>query len=677
MNLSSDINEVPGIGPKTKKLLEKLEIKTVSDLIYHFPFRYQDYSNILKIKDLVTNESATVKAKVERVDNIFTRNGKKLTKARVYDETEKMELLWFNSHFIKKQLIVGEEYNFSGNVQTVGNKIGLISPEFEKAERMHINTGRLVPVYPETTRISSKWLRARNNDVMNRLGSIKEFLPMEILINNNLISLHEALSKIHFPATDYEVRVARRRLAFEEFFLELLKVEERKLSWSKDNSSIKMRLDKFGEVIKQFIKDLPYELTTAQKKANEEILQDMSKGTPMNRLLEGDVGSGKTVVAVIASYFAYLNGYKTLYLAPTEILANQHFETFSILLNKTGIKVSLRTSAKKRLEKDWDVLIGTHALLFLEKYKRVGLVVVDEQHRFGVEQREKIKIIGTGLNGKTPHFLSMTATPIPRTLALTLYGDLSISALKTGPHLNKNIRTWVVPEEKRNNSYDWILKKLNALKSSQVFIVCPFIEESEIENLENIKSAKKEFDLLKSGVFSKVKMGLLHGRMKSQEKSEIIQKFRDGEIKILVSTPVIEVGVDIPEAEIIIIESAERYGLASLHQLRGRVGRKGGEAYCLLFMSNYSTNAFKRLKYLESIDSGLELAEIDMKMRGRGDIFGTIQHGYKRFKIADLSDIKLLELAKINAQKYYPRLTEFPTLEKRFNEMNTKLIGNN
>src|SRR3989338_973191 len=297
MNLSSDINEVPGIGTKTKKLLEKLEIKTVSDLIYHFPFRYQDYSNILKIKDLVTNESATVKAKVERVDNIFTRNGKKLTKARVYDETEKMELLWFNSHFIKKQLIVGEEYNFSGNVQTVGNKIGLISPEFEKAERMHINTGRLVPVYPETTRISSKWLRARNNDVMNRLGSIKEFLPMEILINNNLISLHEALSKIHFPATDYKVRVARRRLAFEEFFLELLKVEERKLSWSKDNSSIKMRLDKFVEVIKQFIKDLPYELTTAQKKANEEILQDMSKDTPMNRLLEGDVGSGKTVVA--------------------------------------------------------------------------------------------------------------------------------------------------------------------------------------------------------------------------------------------------------------------------------------------------------------------------------------------------------------------------------------------
>src|SRR3989344_5677458 len=677
MNLSSNIIEVPGVGPKSKKLLEKLGIKTVEDLIYHLPFRYQDYSKFFKIKDLMAYTSATVRARIERVDNIFTRSGKRLTKARVFDETGKMDLIWFNSHFIKKQLTIGEEFNFSGNVQAIGNKIGLMSPEFEKAERNNINTGRLVPVYPETTGISSKWLRARNNDVIRILGDIKDFLPLNILIKNKLIGLNDALNKIHFPITEYDVKTAKHRLSFDEFFLELLKVEERKSNWNSNNSGVKMRIDKLNTNVESFIQTLPYNLTTWQKEACIETLNDMSKTVPMNRLLEGDVGSGKTVVAVISSYFAYLNGYKTLYLAPTEILATQHFETFKMLFDKTRIRISLVTSAKRNLDDGWDVLVGTHAILFSEEYKNIGLVVVDEQHRFGVEQREKIKLMGTSSRGKIPHFLSMTATPIPRTLALTLYGDLSISALKTGPHLNKEIKTWVVPEEKRSSSYEWILKNLSSIKKGQVFIVCPFIEESEIENLENIKSAKKEFEQLKSGVFKNVKMGLLHGKMKSLEKDKIIQKFRTGEIRVLVSTPVIEVGVDIPEAEIIIIESAERYGLASLHQLRGRVGRKGGEAFCLLFMSNYSNTAFKRLKYLESIDSGIELAEIDIKMRGRGDIFGTIQHGYKKFKIADISDLKLLELAKMTAQQYYPKISEYHELERKFGTMNTKLIGNN
>jgi len=494
-------------------------------------------------------------------------------------------------------------------------------------------------------------------------------VPYEIKKTYRLPNIANALSQIHFPSRIEDAKLARKRFAFEELFVLQLFTGLERLKLRQKTAPI----IKFDEVaIKKFVESLPYKLTDDQKKVSWQIIKDIGGAKPMNRLLEGDVGSGKTVVAVISSYFAHINGYKTLYLAPTEILANQHFETFKTLMNKSGIKISLRTSTKKYQEKDWDVLIGTHALLFLKNYKKIGLVVIDEQHRFGVEQREKIKIMGTGSKGKIPHLLSMTATPIPRTLALTLYGDLSISKLKTGPHLNKKIKTWVVPEEKRNSLYEWVLKN-----KGQVFIVCPFIEISEIENLENIKSAKKEFDQLKSGVFSKVKMGLMHGKMKSIEKDKILQKFRNGEIRVLVSTPVIEVGVDIPEAEIIIIESAERYGLASLHQLRGRVGRKGGEAYCLLFMSNYSTNAYKRLKYLESIDSGIELAEIDMKMRGRGDIFGTIQHGYKKFKIADISDIKLLELAKLNAQQYYPKITEYPELERKFEEMNTKLIGNN
>ena len=676
--VNSPISVVPKIGPKYQATLEKLGIVTVEDLLYHFPFRYQDFTKIKPINELQDGEVVTVKAILGSVQNIFTKNRKRITKAKVLDHTGELDIIWFNQHYIKNSLETGKTYNISGKVGTFDRKICFISPEIEptsdvfsseKAETIH--TGRLVPIYPETYGVSSKWLRTKINFLLNSEKDLKEFLPEEILKEKKFTEINEALNTVHFPKAEEDSKECLKRFAFEELFIELLNVEKRKSEWSKKVNSKSFK--PFKKELDQLIESLPFRLTTSQLETLKEITTDLKKPNPMNRLLEGDVGTGKTIIAILASYIAYLNGTRVLYMAPTEILAKQHKETFEKILKDTYIKIELETGAKKEKvkDKDWDILIGTHALLFTENsYKNIGLIVIDEQHRFGVEQRGKI--VDLSKEETTPHLLTMTATPIPRTLALTLYGDLSISILKDFPFEKRNVTTKVIPEKEREKAYQWIKDK-----NEPTFIVCPLIDVSESLSLENVKAAQEEYEILRKGVFKNKKVGLLHGRMKSKDKEETIEKFRKGEIEILVSTPVIEVGIDVPDAAIIVIESAERYGLASLHQLRGRVGRAEKEGFCFAFMSDNSRNSYKRLKYLEELNSGIELAEIDLKMRGQGDIFGSLQHGFKKLKVADINDLQMLEDAKVEAQKYFPKLEKYPKLQNKLTQRKGEYITSN
>ncbi|RJR27383.1 ATP-dependent DNA helicase RecG [candidate division WWE3 bacterium] len=670
LNFDTKAEKVTGVGPKYRDLLEKLEIKNVRDFLYHFPFRYDDYSEIKNIKDIQEGETVTLRGTLGPVENIFTKFGKKLTKAVLADHSGKVDLVWFNQHFLKKVLLPGQIYSVSGRVTLFNNKPSILNPEIEAYTAKSLNTGRLVPVYPETYGISSKWLRSKIHNLLTSISETEDFLPEKILKKYNFPDINLSMNSIHFPESREQLERARSRFAFEELFIQLLKVEKKKFEWNKSGRGT--AINKAQEAQEEFIESLPFTLTDSQKKAVEEILDDMSRDVPMNRLLEGDVGTGKTVVAVIAAYITKHNKLKTLYMVPTELLAHQHYETFKALLDPFNVNISLLTgSVKNHKDNNWDILIGTHALLYNnEEYSDTGLVIIDEQHRFGVKQRGKL--LDVGKNKKVPHLLTMTATPIPRTLALTLYGDLSISVLDTHPNLQRKIHTKVVSDKDRDKAYEWILDK-----NEPAFIVCPLIESSESETMTNVKAAEDEYEKLKHGVFKDVDVGLVHGRMKSNEKKQMLENFKNGKIKILIATPVIEVGIDVPEASIMVIESAERYGLATLHQLRGRVGRGDKPGYCFIFMSDDSKSAYKRLKNLENIDSGLKLAELDLELRGEGDIFSTLQHGFKRFKIADLSDFELLSKVKSEAENLFPELDKYPKLKEAIMDVQETHIRNN
>ncbi len=676
--VNSPISVVPKIGPKYQAVLEKLGIFTIEDLLYHFPFRYQDFTNTKNINELKDGDIVTIKATLGSVQNIFTKNRKRITKAKVIDHTGELDIIWFNQHYIKNSLDVGKTYNISGKVGTFDRKICFISPEmeptsdvFSSTEATNIHTGRLVPIYPETYGVSSKWLRGKIRLLLDSEKDLEEFLPNELIKEKDFEEINKSLETIHFPDSIPRAQESKNRFAFEELFIELLNVEKRKKEWAKRTTAKPFK--KYDADIEKLINSLSFRLTTSQKDAINEIKRDLGEKSPMNRLLEGDVGTGKTIVAIISAYLAHLNGMRVLYMAPTEILAKQHKETFEKILKDTYLKIELETGARKEKvkDKDWDILIGTHALLFTEnKYQNIGLIIIDEQHRFGVEQRGKI--VELSKEKTTPHLLTMTATPIPRTLALTLYGDLSISILKDFPFEKRQVTTKVIPEKDREKAYQWIKDK-----NEPTFIVCPLIDVSESLSLENVKAAQEEYEILSNGVFKNKKVGLLHGKMKSREKEEVIEKFKKGDIEILVSTPVIEVGIDVPDAAIIVIESADRYGLASLHQLRGRVGRAEKEGFCFAFMSDNSRNSYKRLKYLEELNSGIELAEVDLKIRGQGDIFGSLQHGFKRLKVADINDLEMLEDAKINAQKYFPKLDKYPKLQEKLTQRKGEYITSN
>jgi len=629
MLLTDSISTLPFVGPTYEKKLEKLGILTISDLLHHIPHRYIDFSKITKIKDLKIGEVVTTIGTITSIRNQATKSGRLMQIGQIEDETGKISVAWFSQPFLTRMLFPGTKIAISGELSWFNKQLAFFSPQYEKIEDNHdtVHTGKIIGVYPATAGLSSKWIKARIKYVLDR-----------VKIENPLDD--EALKKIHFPLTLEDTVKARERLAFNEFVDLLIKAKERKKKLLKKKGiSLSLNKDEVG----QFIKSLPFELTNSQDRVTKEILSDLSRKVPMNRLLQGDVGSGKTIVSAISAFAVFLNGYQTIFLAPTQILANQHYESLKSIFKDFTIRISLITGSvvKKELGIN-DIVVGTHALL-TKTFEKVGLLVIDEQHKFGVKQINFLQKIN-------PHVLTMTATPIPRTIAQTLFSDMDLSIIDELPKNRQKIKTWLVPNQKRGDAYAWINKQIEDYKS-QVFIICPLVEESESETLKDVKSVKKEFANLQA-IFKDLKLGLLHGKLKEKEKNEVLTNFKNGKIDILVSTPVVEVGIDIPNATIMVIEDSDRVGLAQLHQLRGRVGRGQKESYCLLFTDNDSDKATERLTALTKITSGFELAELDLKLRGAGDVLGTKQSGLHSLKIADWSDIKLIKLASEAVKSY-------------------------
>ena len=628
MKLTDPVTNISGVGTIMAKKLAKLEIYNIFDLLYHLPFRYEDRRLVSSAAHVQVGETLTVIGHITRVTNVFTKNGKRLQAATITDDSGTLPVIWFNQTYLARIFKEGDTVSLYGKVDFFNRKPTLISPEYDFSTQI-----KIIPIYPETAGLSSKWLRAK---IQNILASLPDISPLHVL----------ALHQVHLPESPQLAEPARQDLAFDELFLLQIQALDHRRQWQSTHLSHPFSVDQ--EKVLQFIASLPFTLTPSQNQAVKDILSDLSETHPMNRLLEGDVGSGKTVVAAIAAYVAHLNGFQTILLAPTQILASQHFQTLSAL----GLKTELVTANSKPKPEHLalsTVIVGTHALLSKNlELDHVGLVIIDEQHRFGVAQRAL-----AAAKGNSPHILTMTATPIPRTVALTLYGDLDLSILDSVPG-RIPIKTWVVPESKREAAYNWIGQQLKT-NDQRAFIVCPFIEEGE--TLATVKSAKAEFTKLEK-IFPECKLGLLHGKLKAKDKEQVIAKFRAGDYQILVATPVVEVGIDIPTATIMVIEGTERFGLAQLHQLRGRVGRSDVQSYCLLFSDPPSP----RLKAMETHHSGFELAEIDLQLRGSGNIYGTSQHGIPNFKIAKHQDFALIPAARAAAVEILPSLDKYPLL---------------
>lgn len=686
MDLNTPLKALTGIGPNYAKKLEYLGLFTLEDLINHYPFRYDDFSSNQALSQVSVGEKVTLKGEVWSIKNTHTRFGKVLTQAVFNDGTGTIELVWFNQPWLTKSINTGDSLQVSGKINRKGNKLSLVFPVWEKLESSQssvvsnqtIHTGRLIPVYPETYGITSKWLRTKIAKLLpfttpKIIDSIPDFLIKD------KTPLNEALKQIHFPDNLEQAKKARERLGFDElFYIQLTSLKTRK-EWQEKELTQAFKIKE--EKLKDFIKNLPFELTSAQTKVTQEIIEDLKKDHPMNRLVQGDVGSGKTIVATIAAFLAYLNGLKTVIMAPTEILAFQHHETLSKLLTPYGVGVGVYTGSRKytqgigsrvkglekgksltpyNLNPKPSIIVGTHALLSKKlKLDNVGLVVIDEQQRFGVEQRSLLRT-----QASSPHFLTMTATPIPRTVALTLYGDLDLSVIDEMPVGRKIVRTHFVPQKKRADAYQFIDQHIK--QGFQTYIITPLIEESE--TLISAKAAKVEFERLQKDIFPNLKLGLLHGKLKSKEKEDVLNDFKNHKIDILVSTSVVEVGVDVPNATIMVIEGAERFGLAQLHQLRGRVGRGEVQSFAFLFTEMETPQIINRLKHLEKIHDGLKLSEIDLQIRGAGEVFGTLQSGRWNLKIASLSDLKLIEETRTAASKILqdnPNLDKYPLLASK------------
>jgi len=651
VSLKTNIESLPATSAVTIKRFKELKIDTFGDLLDYFPFRYEDYRLISKINLIQQGEEVTVVGEVVGGQFRITRTGLKLQVFQIKDSTGTVEVGFYNQSYLLRLLKKGSKVAVSGIVEKFGNKIVLKPKSYEivHSQGKLLHCGRLVPIYPEKRGLSSKTIREKIFYVLNQT-KIEETLPEKIIVENGLIGIDEAYRQIHFPDDFSKEKSSRQRLAFDELFFIQLSSLLTKKKWQGEKVGHQLFLSEaYTKKIGLFIDSLPFVLTKGQKKVWNEISSDLLQKHPMNRFLQGEVGSGKTVIAALSSYLAFLNGYRTLLMAPTEILSTQHYQTFNRLFGYLNIKdrpsISLVTGNRK-LSKNADIIIGTHAIFSAKRsYEEIALVIVDEQHRFGVAQRDALK--KKGLN---PHLLTMTATPIPRTVALTLYQELDISVIGELPRCRKTVKTFYVPQSKRNDGYEWIKKQVKE-KGTQVFIVCPFIEESTIETMKSVKAAKKEFEKLKK-IFSNFKLGLLHGKMKSAEKEKVMKDFRDLKFNILVSTPVVEVGVDIPQASIMVIEGAERFGLAQLHQLRGRVGRGEMQSYCLLYTETENPRVVSRLRFFAQTTDGNKLAQKDLEIRGPGNIYGLEQHGFINLKIASLSDMDTIEKSKKAVEEF-------------------------
>lgn len=635
------LSQIPGIGPQTITKLIKLKITKSSDLLYHFPYRYIDFSNITDINETIVDENATITGKLISFQNIFTRTHKNLQKAVVTDATGSINLLWFNQPYLSKNFKIGETYSFAGAVSLFQNKKTIISPVYGQ-----YHTGKIIAVYPQTSGLSSTWFRKTIQTYLpNFLSNITETLPQNIIKNYQLLDLKESLSQIHLPQNLNILTKARNRLAIEEILKLQIHSYLSKKDWLAKTPKIKLILSpSIDKKIKKLISNLPYKLTPSQKQVLSEIISDLTNTKKVtNRLIQGDVGSGKTILALIACFLTHLNNSLSLLIAPTEILANQHFDTFQKTLKSFKVPILLLTGSKKidlkKIPKN-AIIIATHAAIFQKNIleDKVGLIIIDEQHKFGVKQRS---FLSSSLH--PPHCLTMTATPIPRTISLTMLGNLDISTITSLPKKRLPIKTFLVPNNKISNCYDWIQQEIIKTKC-QAFIVCPFIDESE--TMTSVKSAIKEFEYLSKSIFPKLKLALIHGKIKQKDRDDIISKFKKNQINILVTTPIIEVGIDIPNASIMVIQSSDRFGLATLHQIRGRVGRGHLQSYCYLFTESNNDKSTSRLQFLTKNNDGLKIAEYDLKTRGPGETFSIIQHGFPSLKIANFSDLELIKLGQ-------------------------------
>jgi ATP-dependent DNA helicase RecG len=663
--LNRSVSELKGVGEAVASKLDVLGIKTVDDLIYTYPRRYEDYSQISDISKLKAGQSVTIKARIADIKGRYARRGLHVTEAVASDKTSSVRVVWFNQPYREKATKVGSEYFVSGPFELSSNRLAIMNPSMELVSDFPLSTARIVPVYRETKGLKSSAIRKVVAQVKPTIENLPESLPKSIIKNFELVSSSDAVLSMHFPASKKNLDEAKKRLGFEEVFSLTLASLLNKQQNQKDKS---LKIDFDEKLARKFVAELPYKLTDAQRKVVWKIYQDMQKDVPANRLIEGDVGSGKTVVAAMAAIMVLSRGLQVALMAPTEILARQHAESMREMLDPHGLSDqvvllvgSMNAAQKKNAHSSIKsnqarMIVGTHALISdkLDMHK-LGLVVIDEQHRFGVDQRKKLQKKA----GHMPHVLSMTATPIPRSLALTLYGELDVSVLDEMPPGRQPPITEIVSPNSKKQLYTKIDRELEA--GRQMFVVCPLISESDKMNYLSAEEVYKE---LSAKVYKHRSVGLLHGKMKSEEKEKVMKTFLDGKVDILVSTTVIEVGVHVPNATVMLIEGVERFGLAQIHQLRGRVGRGSHQGYCYLLMSD-SKAPGKRIRALEQTNNGFKLAELDLEIRGPGAIYGAAQHGQLDLKIANLADTRLIASARNAAQEFLDskqKLEDYPAL---------------
>ncbi len=654
-SLDQPVSKVKSVGGVIAGHLKKLGIETVGDLLSHFPHRYLDLSRMRKIGELKNGESATIIGEVREVKSWRSQRGMRVVNVSIFDGTGYLTGTWFNQPFITKRLKEGMQVTFSGKVAYKYRQLQIDNPLYDILSENSgepINSGRIIPIHPATQNLTTNTLRRIIKNALDEYGEVPEPLPADLRKRNDLLAKQTALKEIHFPTSRDVLIKARTRFIFEELFLMQVGLAARKKHIETQTKGIAHRRD--GDLINKFYEALPFELTSDQKNVIDEIQTDMEKPIPMNRLLQGEVGSGKTMVALAALLTSVQSGYQAAMMAPTEVLASQHYIKLKAMLETLGVQTALLTGTLPPKEReglmqrvgdgDIDIIIGTHAIIQESvDFKRLGVAVIDEQHRFGVQQRITLKE-----KGYFPDILIMSATPIPRTLSLTLYGDLDVSIIKElpgGRKVGEHIKTVLVKDTQRDKAYEKIRSEVR--DGRQAYIVCPLIEESD--KLE-VKAVMEEAERLTHEVFPDLSVGLIHGKLKSAEKEEAMRRFNAGELDILISTTVIEVGIDVPNATVMLVEDADRFGLAQLHQLRGRIGRGGHKSYCLLFASMTTDEAKQRMEAICSINDGFLLAEADLKIRGEGQIFGTRQSGLPDLKLAKLTrDIEILATARKEA----------------------------
>ena len=709
-HLQTPLENIPQITPKYSKLLEKLGLFTVQDFLFYFPFRYNDFSKTVSLDEeflgqVVTIEGLVTKTKLARIP----RRRMTIFEIELQDSNDNvLKATWFNQHFLATTIQEGMPIRLSGKLEAKGRNFVMTNPAWENAQRDATNTGGLIPVYPETKGITSKWIRWQMKKLLESARQLNDVIPEDIREKLKLYNTFTALKQIHFPTSPERLLLAQKRFAFQEIFLIQIKSLQIKNLWESHTTS-PIKFEK--EFMQKFVGTLPFKLTGAQKKASFEILKDLEKTKPMNRLLNGDVGAGKTVVAAIAALQTIQAGFQVALMAPTEVLAKQHFESLCKIFEKYDINIALLTGTYREISNfkfkisnlksnpndkisknkkivrenllksisagEIDLIVGTHALIQKDvKFKNLALIVIDEQHRFGVNQRaflqQETLSIKDGSKKSIPHLLTMTATPIPRTLAIAGFGSLDLSILDEMPKNRKPIITKIISPEKKNRTYEFLRSEVSA--GHQIFVIFPLVEESKI--MTEVKAAVAEHKRLSEEVFPNLKLGLLHGKMKSKEKEQVMQDFKDKKLDILISTSVIEVGIDIPNATVMMIEEADRFGLSQLHQFRGRVGRSSIQSYCFLFTNSNTEKTLERLRALENSNDGFVLAQKDLELRGPGQFFGTLQSGIPDIVMEHLGNLKLIKISREEARAILqkdPQLKNHPVLREALSKFYDKV----